>query len=344
MESKPILSVKSLSTYFDMAEGTVKAVQDVSFDLHRNEVLGIVGETGSGKSVTVKSIAGLIDSPGRIAKGDISLLTEEFSKNNVEEYVNLAKLQYEKFSRIRGKHIGMIFQDPMTSLDPMYTIGNQMIETIVHHDKVSESEAKERSIKLLELVGIPKPSERINDYPFQLSGGQRQRVVIAIALSCNPEVLISDEPTTALDVTVQAQILELMKDLQEEYKSGMIFITHDLAVIAEIASKVSIMYGSYQMEVAPVEKVYSAARHPYTYALLSCIPRLDIKQEELLPIPGQPPVMMDPPKLCPYLPRCRRSIDKCKKILPDLIEIEENHFVRCNNPVAKKYLVKEKTE
>ncbi|MDK2952945.1 peptide ABC transporter ATPase [Kosmotoga sp. DU53] len=339
MGDKPILSVKNLRTYFDMAEGTVKAVQDVSFDLYRNEVLGIVGETGSGKSVTVKSIAGLIDKPGYIAGGEILFYTDEFSKDGNPEYMDLAKLKKEDFSRIRGKHIGMIFQDPMTSLDPMYTIGDQMIETIVHHEGVSEEEARERAIRLLEQVGIPKPEERIDDYPFQLSGGQRQRVVIAIALSCNPEILIADEPTTALDVTVQAQILELMKNLQQQYKSGMIFITHDLAVIAEIATKVSVMYGSYQMEIAPSETIFEKPMSPYTHALLHCIPRLDIKQEELAPIPGQPPVMMNPPKLCPFLPRCERATEKCRKELPPLEEVESGHFVRCFNPVVNKVSV-----
>ncbi len=341
LEKKPILSVKNLSTYFAMAEGTVKAVQDVSFDLSSDDVLGIVGETGSGKSVCVKTIAGLIDPPGYIANGEILLYTDEFARiaRKEKEYVDLAKLKQESFSRIRGKHIGMIFQDPMTSLNPIFTIADQMIEAIVHHDKVSEGEARERAIKLLEQVGIPKPSERIDDYPFQLSGGQRQRVVIAIALSCNPEVLVADEPSTALDVTVQAQILELMKDLQKQFNSSMIFITHDLAVIAEMATKISVMYGSYQMEVAPVDNVFEVPMHPYTHALLACIPRLDIKQAELLPIPGQPPVMMNPPKLCPFLPRCTRSVDKCKQVLPDLEQVEEDHFIRCNNPVPQKVQV-----
>lgn len=339
MEKKPILSVRNLSTHFAMAEGTVKAVQDVSFDLSSDDVLGIVGETGSGKSVCVKTIAGLIDPPGYIANGEILLYTDEFSKDGKKEHIDLAKLKHESFSRIRGKHIGMIFQDPMTSLNPIFTIADQMIETIVHHEKVSEGEARERAIKLLEQVGIPKPSERIDDYPFQLSGGQRQRVVIAIALSCNPEVLVADEPSTALDVTVQAQILELMKELQKEFSSSTIFITHDLAVIAEMATKISVMYGSYQMEIASVDDVFEVPMHPYTHALLACIPRLDIKQSELLPIPGQPPVMMDPPRLCPFLPRCSRSVEKCQKELPDLEQITEEHFVRCNNPVPQKVQV-----
>jgi len=339
LSDKPILSVKDMCTYFDMAEGTVKAVQDVSFDLWQDEVLGIVGETGSGKSVTVKSVAGLIDKPGYIAKGEILFYTDEFSSEGKLEYVDLAKLPKEQYSRIRGKHIGMIFQDPMTSLDPMYTIGDQMVETIVHHEGTSEEEARERAVKLLEQVGIPKPVERLNDYPFQLSGGQRQRVVIAIALSCNPEILIADEPSTALDVTVQAQILELMKDLQKQYRSGLLFITHDLAVIAEIATKIQVMYGSYQMELAPSETIFDNPMHPYTNALLECIPRLDVKQEVLAPIPGQPPIMLNPPSLCPFLPRCQRAIDRCYKEMPELEQVEDNHFIRCFNPVVNKVSV-----
>lgn len=335
MPERPILSVKNLSTHFEMAEGVIKAVQDVSFDLYHDEVLGIVGETGSGKSVTVKAIAGMIETPGYIASGEVLFLTDEFSRGE-KEFIDLAKLPKEKFSRIRGKHIGMIFQDPMTSLDPMYTIGDQMIETIVHHRGVTVGEARERAIKLLEQVGIPRPAERINDYPFQLSGGQRQRVVIAIALSCDPDVLIADEPSTALDVTVQAQILELMKDLQEQFSSSMIFITHDLAVIAEIATKISVMYGSYQMEMAATKEIFDSPMNPYTFALLECIPRLDVKQDKLLPIPGQPPVMLDPPKLCPFLPRCSKAIDRCYKELPELEALVENHYVRCWNPITEK--------
>ena len=345
LQERPILSVRNLSTHFNMAEGVVKAVQDVSFDLHRDDVLGIVGETGSGKSVTVKSIAGMTDSPGFIAGGEILFFTDEFSKTGEKEYIDLVKLPKESFSKVRGKHIGMIFQDPMTSLDPMYTIGNQMIETIVHHKKVTEEEARERSIRLLEQVGIPKPSERINDYPFQLSGGQRQRVVIAIALSCDPEILVADEPSTALDVTVQAQILELMKDLQEQFNSSMIFITHDLAVIAEIATKISVMYGSYQMEMADSMEIFENPMNPYTFALLECIPRLDIKQDQLLPIPGQPPIMLNPPNLCPFLPRCSRATDRCYKELPRLEQLKDNHFVRCWNPITNRVLlVKEAQE
>ncbi|WP_190614867.1 ABC transporter ATP-binding protein [Tepiditoga spiralis] len=337
MLNEPVLVVKDLKTYFDIAEGTVKAVNGVSFVLHKNEALGVVGETGSGKSVTMKSIMGMIKKPGYIVDGSQILFnTNEFSHDGSMEQVNLAKLSQKAFTRIRGKHIGMVFQDPMASLNPMYTVADQMIETIVYHQDVTPEEARKIAIELLKKVGLPNPEQRIDDYPFQFSGGQRQRIIIAIGLSCNPEVLVADEPTTALDVTIQAQILELMKDLQKEYQTGMIYITHDLSVVAEIADKVMVMYGGNQMELADVNTIFDRPMHPYTHALLSCIPRHDAKNEELNPIPGQPPIMLNPPALCPFLPRCPRATERCKKEWPELTEIEENHFIRCFNPVITK--------
>ncbi|AEX85880.1 peptide ABC transporter ATPase [Marinitoga sp. 1135] len=331
--SEPVLIVENLKTYFDIAEGTVKAVNGVSFTLNPNESLGVVGETGSGKSVTMKTIMGLIKKPGYIPEGRILFLTDEFSKDGKKEYVDLTKLTPQQFTRIRGRHIAMIFQDPMTSLNPMYTVADQMIETIMYHQNVSELEARKRAVELLRKVGIPNADKRIDDYPFQFSGGQRQRIVIAIGLSCNPELLIADEPTTALDVTIQAQILELMKDLQNEFNTAMIYITHDLSVVAEIADKVMVMYGGNQMEVADVNTIFEKPTHPYTNMLLNCIPRHDAKKDELEPIPGQPPIMLDPPDLCPFLPRCPMATEKCRKAKPDLNELEPGHFVRCWNPV-----------
>jgi len=330
--SEPILIVDGLRTYFEQAEGTVKAVDEVSFTLKKNEIMGIVGETGSGKSVTVKTITGLIKHPGRIAGGKILFKTNEFQNKQENGYLDLAKLKEENFTKIRGNHISIIFQDPMTSLNPILTIKKQMVETICYHQGVDEEKAVEIAVEMLRKVGLPNPEERLNNYPFELSGGQRQRVVIAIGISCNPEILIADEPTTALDVTVQAQILELMKDLQKEFESGVIFITHDLAVIAEMADKVMIMYGGRTMEYSDVFTVFENPLHPYTHALLSCIPRMDIKQDKLEPIQGQPPTMLNAPALCPFLPRCSRKIDKCLKEIPPLVEISNDHFLRCYNP------------
>ncbi len=336
----PVLDVRNLKTYFDIAEGTVKAVNGISFKLHINEALGVVGETGSGKSVTMKSLMGMIRKPGYVDKSSqILFKTDEFSKDGAKEYVDLAKLSDKAFTRIRGKHVGMVFQDPMSSLNPMYTVADQMIETIVYHQEVSPQEAKERAIALLDKVGLPNAKQRIDDYPFQFSGGQRQRIVIAIGLSCNPEVLIADEPTTALDVTIQAQILELMKDLQNDFDTGMIYITHDLSVVAEIADKVMVMYGGNQMEMANVYSIFESPRHPYTHALLSCIPRHDMRKDELSAIKGQPPIMLNPPPLCPFLPRCPRATEKCKKQWPELEEVSENHFLRCFNPHTNKTVV-----
>ncbi len=239
--NEPILSVKNLKTYFYMEEGVVKAVDGVSFDLYQNEVLGIVGETGSGKSVTVKSIMRLIKPPGKIVDGQIIYRTKDGRE------IDILKIPEKELYKIRGSEISMVFQDPMTSLNPLYTIGDQLVETIIVHQNLDKRRAKIKAIEMLELVGIPEPEKRFNSYPFEFSGGMRQRVVIAIALSCNPAILIADEPTTALDVTIQAQILDLFRNLQQEFKTAVIFITHDLGVIASMADKIMVMYGGKQM-------------------------------------------------------------------------------------------------
>ncbi|ABR31231.1 peptide ABC transporter ATPase [Thermosipho melanesiensis] len=326
---EPILSVKNLHTWFYMEEGVVKAVNDVSFDLYEDEVVGIVGETGSGKSVTVKSIMRLIHKPGKIVSGEII-----YRGRGKEE--DILKLSRDEMSKIRGKEISMIFQDPLTSLNPLYTIGDQLTETIVRHQDVDRKTAWEIGIEMLRKVQIPEPEKRMFAYPFEFSGGMRQRAIIAIALSCNPKVLIADEPTTALDVTIQAQILELMKELQKEFRTGLLFITHDLGVIASMADRIIVMYGSRQMEIASAEDIFYKPFHPYTHMLLRAIPRLDKKQDKLEAIPGQPPRMIDVPNVCPFAPRCPRRLDKCSKELPELTEIEPGHFVRCFNPVLDK--------
>lgn len=318
-----LLTVRNLSTYFYMEEGVIAAVDDVSFDLKSEEVLGIVGETGSGKSVTVKSIMRLIKPPGKIVSGEI-----------IYKDRDLLKINEREMHKIRGKEIGMVFQDPMTSLNPLYTIGNQLMETIMQHQQVSKEEAFKRAVEMLKMVQIPEAEKRMNSYPFEFSGGMRQRVVIAVALSCNPSVLIADEPTTALDVTIQAQILELMKQLQSELKSALIFITHDLGVIASMASRIMVMYGGKQMEIGTSDDIFYSPMHPYTNMLLKSVPRVDKKLDRLEPIPGQPPRMIDVPKVCPFLPRCPRSVDKCNKDLPELEMVSEGHYVRCYNPVV----------
>ncbi len=318
-----ILSVRNLSTYFYMDEGVVAAVDDVSFDLAPREVLGIVGETGSGKSVTVKSIMRLIKFPGKIVNGEI-----------IYKGQDILKLDEKDMYKIRGKEISMVFQDPMTSLNPLYTIGDQLIETIVQHQKVSKEEAFKRAVEMLSLVQIPEPEKRMMSYPFEFSGGMRQRVVIAIALSCNPSILIADEPTTALDVTIQAQILDLMKSLQQKLGTAMIFITHDLGVIASMAHRIIVMYGGKQMEMGSSDDVFYRPAHPYTHMLLRSIPRIDRRIDRLEPIPGQPPRMIDIPKVCPFLPRCPRSVDECNQRIPDFVEVSPGHFVRCFNPVG----------
>ncbi|AFG35886.1 oligopeptide/dipeptide ABC transporter, ATP-binding protein [Fervidobacterium pennivorans DSM 9078] len=322
----PILSVRNLSTWFYLEEGVLKAVNDVSFDLSQNEVLGIVGETGSGKSITVRSIMRLIHHPGKIVNGQII-----YRGRGKEE--DIVKMDEDELTEIRGKEISMIFQDPLTSLNPLYTIGDQLMETIMQHQHVDRATAWKLAVEMLEKVQIPEPEKRMNSYPFEFSGGMKQRVVIAIALSCNPKILIADEPTTALDVTIQAQILELMKDLQKELKTGTIFITHDLGVISAMADRVMVMYGGRQMELAPAEDLFHKPMHPYTNMLLKSIPRVDIKQDKLESIPGQPPRMIDVPDVCPFAPRCPRRLDKCAKELPPFAELEPGHFVRCFNPV-----------
>lgn len=325
---EPILSVRNLSTWFYMEEGVVKAVNDVNFDLHENEVVGIVGETGSGKSVTVRSIMRLIHKPGKIVSGEVI-----YRGRGKEE--DILSLPDDEMTKIRGKEISMVFQDPLTSLNPLYTIGDQLMETIMQHQNVDRKTAWEIGVEMLKKVQIPEAEKRMMAYPFEFSGGMRQRAVIAIALSCNPKVLIADEPTTALDVTIQAQILDLMRDLQKEFKTGMLFITHDLGVIASMADRIVVMYGGRQMEVASAEDIFYKPLHPYTHMLLRAIPRLDKKQDKLEAIPGQPPRMIEVPNVCPFAPRCPRRLDKCSKDLPELAEVEPGHFVRCFNPVVE---------
>ncbi|WP_407271045.1 ABC transporter ATP-binding protein [Radiobacillus sp. PE A8.2] len=311
-----ILEVKNLHVSFDTHGGEVKAVRGVSFDLKKGETLAIVGESGSGKSVTTRAIARLIPSPpGTIKEGEILL-----------EGKDLVKLKEKQMQQIRGKDISTIFQDPMTSLNPTMKIGTQVMEGLIKHQNMNRSKAKERTIELLELVGIPNPKERINQYPHQFSGGQRQRVVIAIALACNPKVLIADEPTTALDVTIQAQILELMKDIQKKTDSSIIFITHDLGVVANVADRVAVMYGGKIVEIGTVDEIFYNPKHPYTWGLLGSMPTLDSEEESLIAIPGSPPDMLNPPKGDAFAPRNEFALEIDHEMEPPMFKVSDTHY------------------
>ena len=318
MERKPILKVKNLKTHFYTEDGVVKAVDGVSFELYEGETLGIVGESGSGKSVTSLSIMRLLDEKGRIVDGEIIFRGK-----------NLLELPESEMRKIRGNEIAMIFQEPMVALNPVYTIGDQIMEAIMLHQGVGEKEARKMAIDLLRKVGIPEPEKRVDQYPHQLSGGMRQRAMIAMALSCRPSVLIADEPTTALDVTIQAQILDLMKELQREYGMALIMITHDMGVIAEMADRVVVMYAGQVVEYGEVHEIFKHPRHPYTYGLLSSIPRLDVEQQKLKSIPGTVPDPLNFPPGCRFHPRCEFAQERCKKEIPQMVEVSPGHYSRC---------------
>ncbi len=320
MNTEKILEVKNLSTYFKTDEGIVKAVQDVSFDLHKRETLGVVGESGSGKSVTNLSIMRLVPSPpGKIMSGEVSF-----------NGVDLLSVSGKRMQQIRGDEISMIFQDPMTSLNPFLRISTQLIESFTLHQGLNKKEAHEQSIEMLKLVGIPSPEKRVDDYPHQFSGGMRQRVVIAMALSCKPKVLIADEPTTALDVTIQAQILELVKDLSAKLNTATILITHDLGVVAGICERVIVMYAGQIVEKASNTDLFKEPKHPYSRGLLNSIPRLGRKTDErLFSIKGQPPNLINVPDCCPFYPRCNYIMDICKNKNPETFNLGNNRAVKC---------------
>ena len=315
-----ILQVKELDTQFHTQDGIVHAVNGISYDLSEGETLGIVGESGCGKSVGVLSIMRLIqEPPGKIVGGQVLYRGRD-----------LLKLNEEEMRHIRGDQIAMVFQDPMTSLNPVLTISQQMCETLEVHKGATHAQALARSIELLEMVNIPKARDRINDYPHQFSGGMRQRVMIAVALSCNPQVLIADEPTTALDVTIQAQILDIVRRLQRELGMAIIWITHDLGVVAGLADRVIVMYAGYIVETAPVRDLYVNPSHPYTLGLLGSLPRLDAKEKSRLkPIDGLPPDLIDLPVGCPFAARCVYAIDKCRQENPKLETIRDDHRTAC---------------
>ena len=315
-----LLEVKDLKTHFFTSDGVVKAVDGVSYDLEEGETLGLVGESGCGKSVSALSVMRLIpDPPGRIVDGEILV-----------DGADILKVQMDDMREIRGAKIAMVFQEPMTSLNPVLTVERQLTETLQLHMGMSKLESQRESVNLLTRVGIPDPEERIKQYPHQFSGGMRQRVMIAMALSCNPRLIIADEPTTALDVTIQAQILDLMKSLTTEFGVALIIITHNLGVVARYADRVNIMYAGKVIERGNAREIYSNPRHPYTVGLLRSVPRLDLpRRAKLDPIEGQPPDLINLPPGCSFRDRCRWAIDKCATDSPELMESSEGHLSAC---------------
>jgi oligopeptide/dipeptide ABC transporter ATP-binding protein len=321
---EPLLSVEDLRVQFWTSRGIVYAVNGISFDIARGETLGIVGESGCGKSVTALAILGILARAGRVPTGKA-----------IFEGRDLLGLSDRQLRGIRGKDIAMIFQDPMTSLNPVLTIGKQIREALHQHFGMKKKEADARATELLDRVGIPSASKRVNDYPHQFSGGMRQRAMIAMALACKPKLMIADEPTTALDVTIQAQILDLLRELVAEEDAALILITHDLGVVAGMCERVNVMYSGLFMETGSAEQVFARPRHPYTLGLLQSVPRLDAsRRARLHPIEGQPRDMLNEPSACPFQPRCRFEVELSREQVPELAEIERGHWVACFNPVS----------
>ncbi len=321
--SEPLLDVDGLVTRFHSADGVIHAVNGVSFQVHPGETLGIVGESGSGKSVTLLSLVRLIPQPsGRIEAGTALFRTADGT-------VDLLELSERDVGEIRGSEIGFVFQDPATSLNPVMTVGRQITESLRRNRGLRRKAARAEAIDLLRRVGIPDPEQRFDDYPHQFSGGMRQRVVIAIALAGDPSIIVADEPTTALDVTVQAQIMELMKELQAERDLAVIWVSHDLAVVAGVADRVLVLYGGTVVETAPVDELFANPQHPYTRGLLSAVPSTEAAAERLAPIPGTPPGLSEEPASCPFAERCRYVFDRCRLQRPGLTEVGRNHQVAC---------------
>jgi oligopeptide transport system ATP-binding protein len=321
-----LLDVQGLETSFKTAEGTVHAVNGVSFNLKEGETLGVVGESGCGKSVTMLSILGLIPSPpGKVHAGSAKFFDQD-----------LMKMSRDEIRAIRGAQIGMVFQDPMTSLNPVLTVGRQLTEPLMLHLGMTKKQAEERAAELLEMVGIPNGKDRLSDFPHQFSGGMRQRVMIAMALSCSPQLLIADEPTTALDVTIQAQIMDLVKRLRNELGMAIIWITHDLGVVAGLAQRVIVMYGGFIIEEAQVNELFANPSHPYTIGLIGSLPRVDQgESKKLYSIEGLPPMLFDKPNHCPFAPRCKWVMERCWNENPVLETVAPEHRVACWADVKK---------
>lgn len=319
VKNKKILDVKDLRVYFYTDKGVSKAVDGNNFRMYENETLAIVGESGCGKSVTAMSILGLVDEPGKIVEG------------SVVEYdgINLATASDAELRKVRGNDISMIFQEPMTSLNPVFTVGSQIMETILLHEDVSKEEARKRAIDLIGMVGISRPEKVVDNYPHELSGGMRQRVMIAMALACSPKLLIADEPTTALDVTIQAQILSLMNDLKEKTGTSIMLITHDLGVVAQMADNVNVMYAGKVVESAPVEELFENPKHPYTKGLMASMPSLNAGKERLETIEGNVPSPLELPVGCYFADRCKYAKDKCRQAQPISYKVKSRHHVSC---------------
>lgn len=326
----PLLEVRNLKTQFKSKDGVVKAVDDVSFYIEKGETLGVVGESGSGKSVTAMSILRLVQAPGKIVNGEILF-----------EGRDLLKLDDKEMRKVRGKEIAMIFQDPMTSLNPVLTVGRQLSEPLITHLGLTKAQALKESVDLLKMVGIPNAAERVHSFPHHFSGGMRQRVMIAMALACRPKLIIADEPTTALDVTIQAQILELLEKLQAETGTAVMIITHALGVVAGMANRINVMYAGHIVETATSDELFANPRHPYTMGLLKSIPRLDeSRRGRLQPIKGSPPDLLDLPKGCPFVSRCEYALPQAETILPQLRQVpsetdggRSEHWIACHSEV-----------
>ena len=327
MNKDYILEIENLVTEFTVGKRIVHAVNGVNLKVERGKTLGIVGESGCGKSVTAHSVLQLLPPNGRIVSGEIRFTPESGGETQV---LSAYKKTSEKMRSIRGKDISMIFQDPMTSLNPAYTIGNQIMENLRNHEKISRADAKERIIRLLEELGIPAAAQRFNEYPHQFSGGMKQRVMIAIALVCNPNILIADEPTTALDVTIQAQILSLMKEIQKKHGTTLMLITHNMGIVAEVCDNVAVMYMGRVVEFGTVEQIFENPQHPYTKALMQSVPQLDLSRDvELASIPGSTPDASIHFDHCEFAPRCARACARCMEGFPEDMEVEPGHVVRC---------------
>ncbi len=327
--AEPLLELKDLRVSFPTEDGLVHAVNGVSLSIMPGETLGVVGESGSGKSVTFLTVMGLINRKSAVVEGEILFQGED-----------LLKLPSDELKKVRGSKIGMVFQDPMTSLHPFYKVGYQLAETVLAHEDVSKREANDRAVEMLRLVGIPRPDQRAKQYPHEFSGGMRQRVMIAMGLSLNPDLLIADEPTTALDVTVQAQILDLIDRLKEEFNAAVVMITHDLGVVAEHADNIQVMYAGRVIEFGDVDDIYYRPMHPYTWGLLGSIPRLtDHIKERLRPIEGSPPSLINIPDACSFNPRCPYQFDRCLVETPELIPLDGHHAAACHLSIADRQQV-----